>query len=402
VVRFLEPSGTPAALSAVGYDGRSWDTPANLVRGQISTAERMRSAELESGGAARPLPSGESLDLEAAAFTDPLTGRTMTGAQFLDRRLRTDALAVVKDGRVVFETYRDGMVDTDRHVVHSCTKTLTSMLVGIAVDEGRIDVEAPIAEYVEELGAIAAWDGVSLQHVLDMAAGIDTEEHYELPDSMYWRYAAAVEYYEQDAPGEGALAFVLRELTRRSDEPGTRFNYASYLTNLLPIAVQRAYGVPALELLEERIYRHLGAEQPALLNLDSTGLPIVEGQANLTLRDFVRWGHLLLDGGRTVDGRQVVPSAWVAEAFRPDPARAQAFARGESAEAFPGAEYHNQTWLPEPGRTATMLGIHGQFCWVDPEQRLMVVGMSSFPDQVHPLMTSCLAQLWSTARRETA
>jgi CubicO group peptidase (beta-lactamase class C family) len=388
MVRYLDASGTPAELAAVGYDGRTWDTPAGLARGQITTAERMPSAELDPGPGVRPVPQGEALDLEATTFTDPLTGRLMSGSQFLDRRLRTDALAVVKDGRMVFETYRDGMVDTDRHVVHSCTKTLTSMLVGIAADEGRIDVAAPMADYVEELRGLDAWSGVTVQHVLDMAAGLDTEEHYELPDSMYWRYADAVGYYE-GGTGEGALAFAVRELTRRSDEPGTRFNYASYLTNLLPIAVQRAYGVPALDLYEQRIYRHLGAEQPALLNLDSTGLPIVEGQANLTLRDFVRWGHLLLDGGRAFDGSQVVPAEWIAEVFRPDPARAQAFSRGESAEAFPGAEYHNQTWML------------GQFCWVDPAERLMVVGMSSFPDQVHPLMTASLAQLWSTVRHET-
>ena len=243
MVRILEPAGTPAELAAVGYDGRSWDAPVGLARGQITTGERMRSAELETRTAAAEIPWGERLDLESVAFVDPLTGRAMTGGQFLDRRLCTDALAVVKDGRLVYETYRNGMVETDRHVVHSCTKTLTSMLVGIAVDEGRVDVAAPISEYVEELRPLAAWDGVTVQHVLDMAAGLDVEEHYELPDSMYWRYAAAVDWYEQDEPGEGALAFVVRELTRRADEPGSRFNYASYLTNLLPIAVQRAFGI---------------------------------------------------------------------------------------------------------------------------------------------------------------
>ncbi len=401
MVRILEPVGTPSELAAVGYDGRTWDSPVNLARGQITTGERMRSAELEPGAPATSIPWGERLDLDAVAFVDPLTGRAMTGTQFLDRRLRTDALAVVKDGRIVYETYRNGMVETDRHVVHSCTKTLTTMLVGVAADEGRIDLAAAMSEYVEELRPLAAWDGVTVQHVLDMAAGLATEEHYELPDSMYWRYADAVDFYEREQPGDGALAFVVRELARRSDDPGSRFNYASYLTNLLPVAVQRAYGTDALGLYEDRIYRHLGAEQPALLNLDSTGLPIVEGQANLTLRDFVRWGHLLLDEGRSFGGAQVVPAAWIAEAFRPDPQRAQAFARGESAAVFPGAEYHNQTWMLEPGRTATMLGIHGQFCWVDPAERLMVVGMSSFPDQVHLLMTACLDQLWQTVRRET-
>ena len=70
-----------------------------------------------------------------------------------------------------------------------------------------------------------------------------------------------------------------------------------------------AYGVPAVELYEDRIYRHLGAEQPALVNLDQAGNPVVEGQVNLTLRDFVRWGHLLADGGRSVGGHGGDPRA---------------------------------------------------------------------------------------------
>lgn len=403
MVTFLPPSGTPADLAAVGFDGRTWDRATNLARGQITTTERMPSAELACGTGPTPIPVGERLDVDGLTLTDPLTGRPMSGAQFLDTRLRTDGLAVIHDGRLVYETYRDGMTDTDRHVVHSCTKTLTTMLVGIAVDEVGLDLEAPVSSYVTELAGIPAWDSVTVQHVLDMAAGIECDENYADRDSMYWRYADAVGYYETPGRvGEGALSFAVRELTRRREEPGTRFTYASYLTNLLPVTVERACGRPALELLEDRIYRHLGAELPALMNLDPTGLPIVEGQLNLTLRDFARWGHLLLDGGRTFDGRQVVPEWWIDEAFVPDEGRAAAFARGGYAEVLPGVEYHNQTWLFEPDRLAAMLGIHGQFCWVDPEQRLMVVGMSSFPDQVHPLMTACLSQLWAVARHETS
>ena len=400
MVTYLEPTGTPVELAVLGYDGACWDKPANLPRGQLTTGERMPSAELEPGSDPTPIRRGEALDLESVTFTDPLTGRAMRGGQFLDRRLHTDALAVVQDGRLLFETYRNGMTPDDRHVVHSCTKTLTTMMVGIAVADGLLDLEAPVSAYVPALAALPAWEPVTLQHVLDMAVGIELDERYEDADSMYWRYAEDIGWYERPGRvGAGALAFVVRELTRRVEPPGTRFAYASYLTNLLPVALATAYGRPALELYEERIYRRLGAERPALVNLDPAGLPIVEGHLNLTLRDFARWGHLLLDG-RTMDGEQVVPEQWTAETFRPDPGRAQAFARGGSADALPGCEYHNQTWVLEPGRAAAMLGIHGQFCWVDRETRTMVVGMASFPDQVHPQLTASMRELWTTVRRE--
>ena len=399
MVTHLPPTGTPQALSEIEYDGRTWDRPWNLPRGQLTTAERMPSVELDPHGPAQPIPQGSALDVGGLSFTDPLTGRAMGGDQFLDRRLYTDALAVVQDGRLVYETYRNGMTESDRHVAHSCSKTLTTMMVGIAVEEGKLDVSRPIGEAVPELAEVAAWDPVTLQHVLDMATGIDLEEHYEHPDSMYWRYADAVGYYEGPADRQvGVLAFAQTELTRAAEPPGLTFNYGSYLTNLLPIAVAHAYGVPAVDLYEDRIYRHLGAERPALVNVDSAERPIVEGQVNLTLRDFVRWGYLLADEGRSLGGDQVIPARWVDETYAPSAERAAAFARGESAEALPGAEYHNQTWVLEPGRVVSMLGIHGQFCWVDRRTHTMIVGFSSYPVQTHALLGATLAELWTTIR----
>lgn len=399
MVTQIPPTGTPRALAEIAYDDTTWDRPWHLARGQLTTAERMPSVELDPHGPMTPIPRGATLDVGAMTFTDPLTGRGLSGEQFLDRRLFTDALAVVHDGRLVYETYRNGMTESDRHVAHSCSKTLTTMMVGIAVEDGKLDLSSPISELVPELAALAAWEPVTVQHVLDMATGIDLEEHYERADSMYWRYADAVGYYGGPPDRRvGALAFVVAELTRAIEPPGVRFNYGSYLTNLLPLAVAHAYGVPAVDLYEDRIYRHLGAERPALVNVDSLGNPIVEGQVNLTLRDFVRWGHLLADQGRSLTGDQVVPARWVDDTYAPSAGRAAAFGRGESAEAFPGAEYHNQTWVLEPGRVATMLGIHGQFCWVDRRTRTMIVGFSSYPVQTHALLSATQRELWTTVR----
>jgi CubicO group peptidase (beta-lactamase class C family) len=320
----------------------------------------------------------------------------MPGSQFLDRRLYADALAVVHDGTMVFETYRNGMAESDRHVAHSCSKTLTTMMVGVAIADGALEPTLPMAELVPELAQLPAWRPVTLGHVLDMATGIDLEEDYEQPDSMYWRYAHDVGYYTGKTPPSGStLAFVTTELTRAVEPPGTRFNYGSYLTNLLPIALANVYGVPAVDLYEDRIYRHLGAERPALVNLDPAGNPIVEGQVNLTLRDFVRWGYLLVSAGRSLHDVQIIPAEWVDDVYAPSSARAAAFARGEDAASMPGAAYHNQTWVLEPGRVVTMLGIHGQFCWIDRETQTMIVGFSSYPAQTHPLLSATQRELWS-------
>jgi CubicO group peptidase (beta-lactamase class C family) len=399
MVTFLPPTGTPGDLSALGYDDPTGDRPPNRARGQVTTGERMPSVELATGAAPVAWRPGSPVEVGALTFADPLTGRAMTGDQFLDRRLYTDGLAVVQDGLLVYETYRNGMTDTDRHVAHSCSKTLTTMMVGIAVEEGLLDRSRPIRDYIPELARLSAWDAVTVEHVLDMATGLDLEEHYEDPASMYWRYAEAVGYYGGPSEGRpGTLGFAVAELTRSVEPPGLRFDYASYLTNLLPIALTNVYGVPALELYEDRIYRHLGAEQPALVNVDAAGNPIVEGQVNLTLRDFARWGHLLVNEGRTLTGDQVVPEAWVDDTFAPSAARAAAFARGADGESMPGAEYHNQTWVLEPGRVVAMLGIHGQFCWVDRQSHTMIVGFSSYPVQTHALLSAALGELWSTVR----
>jgi len=396
MVQHLDPTGVPADLAAVGYDGLTWDKPWNLLRGQITSLERMPSVELSTGGPPVQIPTGRALALDAATITDPLTGREMAFAEFLDRRLYNDGLLVVHGGQLVHESYRDGLRADDRHIVHSCSKTLTTMMIGWAVEEGRLATTQPMRELIDELAAIPAWEGVTLQHVLDMAAGLDTEEHYENADSMYWRYADAVGYYTVPAERQiGVLEFVRRELVTRLEEPGTRFNYASYLTNLLAVVLERTYGVPAVELYEEYLYARIGAERPALINVDVNGAPITEGQVNLTLRDFARWAYPMINGGKGFGGQQVVPASWVEEAYRHDSGRAAAFAAGESGSEHPGAQYHNQIWVLEPGNVVAMLGIHGQFAYLDRSRALMIVGLSSFPDQANALQSETMNRVWA-------
>ncbi len=399
VVHMLQPKGSTVDKD-FGYSDATWDRPAFLSVGQTTATSRMPTAVLEPGDLRLSLPLGDPLDVKGMAFHDVLFDRPMSADDFLNRRLFNDGLLVLHRGAVRHESYRNGFTADDHHLCHSVTKTLTTMMVGIAIDEGFLDVAMPIVTYVPELRELPAWESVTLQHVLDMAAGISSDEHYHKPDSMYWRYAYGVGYYGSDpshpSHNLGALGFILRELTTTEAPPGFRFNYASYLTNLLPLALQNVYQRPAVELYEEYLFNHIGAEAPCLLNVDAYGCPIVEGQISLTLRDLARWAGLYANGGRSLAGEQVVPNEWIEETITSSPARLAAFARGDSAKDFPGGQYHNKTWVLDADRRRfAMLGIHGQFAYFDLPAELMIVGFGSFPEQVAPLMGNSLHQLWT-------
>ncbi len=390
----LEDLPVDGALAALGYGPTTWDQPQFLVRGQIGSHERMPTAVLEPVTPPLDLPAGRPLALDALEFEDSLTGRAISFDTLAQRRLFADGLLVCHRGQLRFERYYNGLVDSDRHLLHSVSKTLTTMMIGIAVHEGRLDPGEPMQTYLPALVS-PAWNGVTLQHVLDMATGIATDEHYEDPDSMYWKYAEQVGYYERAGASQGALSFVLEYLDETSTAPGHVFDYASYLTNLLPMCLEAVYGRPAVELYEEALFRRIGPEHEATLNCDPDRSPITEGQLSLSLRDMARWALLFLNEGRNLQGDEVVPAAWVRESLAASPERRAAFARSEYGELFANGEYHNQLWLPDPeaGRAA-MLGIHGQFAYLDLHHELLVVGVSSYPQQVDTLMTVAMEQLW--------
>lgn len=394
-MRKIEATGTPRELEALSYTNLTWDSPANQSRGQLTSDERMPSVVLEPSGGVQPLLYSSTFDAERVHLPDALTGRAMSFEAFLNRRVHSDALLIAHDNRVVYENYFNGMTESDPHLCHSCTKTLTTMQVGIAVDEGRLSTQQLVRELIPELHGIRAWSSVSVQNLLDMATGIHSEEHYEDPSSMYFDYARAVGYWGPSG-GQGALDFVTRRLVTESSDPGTIFNYASYNTNLLPRILESVYGVPAGELYERDLYRRIGVEDVALINTDAQGDMIVEGQLSLRLRDFYRWGRLLAHEGRNLIGEQVIPQTWIDESVRWDEDREAAFARSGYSDLFQNGSYRNQLWRPDARNgVIAMLGIYGQFFYIDLVNQIEIVGFSSYPEMTSNLMAANLKALWA-------
>lgn len=379
----------------LGIDRSNWDQPPHLALSQLHMDRMMPVVYLEPGTAI-PLPRAtRSLDVDALSFDDPLTGAPMSAATFLDRRLFNDALLVMHRGAVVHESYRNGMTVEDHHVQHSTTKSLTTLLLAQAMEDGRMEADAPFDTYLPELHDIPGWHGVTLQHVLDMSPGLKYVEAYADRSCDYYSYARAVGYYPAAAnEAIGARRWLIEGMTQRVAEPGERFNYASPLTNALMMAVEHAFQEPILNLLERRLFQRVGAESVGWFNTDAFGFPIAEGQLSLTLRDFARWASVMINKGRNLAGEPVVPESFIEETCAPNAAAHRAFNAVERSVRFPNGHYRNQFWVIEPQRQFAMLGIHGQFAWFDLQRELMVIGYGSFPVPTSPLLTLAQQQLW--------
>lgn len=404
MVKLYEPGpGERVINTQLGIGWANWDWPTHLAYSQRAMIDFWPTAVIEAPANSVPLPRADStLELESLTLSEPGTDRVLNAEELLQRRLYNDALLVMHRGKVVHESYRNGMLETDRHVNHSTTKTLTSTLVGMAIHDGLVDPGAPVTEYLPEFADLEHWRKVGVQHALDMRTGLRYEEHYEDPDCICWSYFRATGYYPPEADtAPGYAAWVRQFMDEAECEPGEKFVYASPITNALGLIVQSVYGKSVPELLEEKIYRHIGAESDAWINLDPSGVAVTEGQLSLRLRDFARWAYLFLNGGKSLQGKQIIPAAYLADITTPRAELRAAWQLGDFATIFPAGQYRNQTWvLDDACNQIAMLGIHGQFVFIDLQRELMMLGYGSYPNQEDQILVESMLSLWEALRQQ--
>jgi CubicO group peptidase (beta-lactamase class C family) len=299
------------------------------------------------------------------------TGDRITIDDFVDHSW-TDGLIVLHDGGIVFEAYRNGMSPTSRHIAMSVSKSITSLIVGTLIGPGLIDVNRLVTHYVPELTG-TAFDGATVQHLLDMTVANAWREDYFSDTTEYWRLDVACGWIPPRDGAAPTLFDFLKE-TKREGTHGTEIAYSSLNPDLLGLIAERVADAPFAAVASQQLWMPMGAEFDADITVDPAGTAVADGGYCIALRDLARIGQLFLDGG-AADGRQVIPESWVDECRRP-PARP--FHPTSYGADLPGARYHNQWWLLD-GRSCAM-GIHGQMVAIDHEARLVVAFVASAPE----------------------
>ena len=309
-----------------------------------------------------------------AVVVDAQDGKTVN--DILDAT-HTDGFLVMHHGHVIEERY-PRMSDDTNHLVMSMSKSLVSAVVATLMTEGVLDAEATLETYVPEVSK-SGYAGATVRDLLDMRSGITFSETYLDPESEVRVMERSMGWAPrgEDDP-VGMYPFILTCTSKRPHGGG--FEYRSVETDMLGWVCERATGMRMADLIAERVWTPIGAEQDAEVSVDPLGSAIHDGGVSATLRDLARFGRMLASHGYVGD-RSVVPSWWIEDTLNPPSDVREAFASSSNEPYLPGGWYRNQFWcIPgDNGPIMMCMGIHGQMIFIEPSTHLVGVKLSTWP-----------------------
>jgi CubicO group peptidase (beta-lactamase class C family) len=289
--------------------------------------------------------------------------------EFITRRATT-ALLVLKNDQITYENYFLDTQSTDKRISWSMAKSFVSILFGMQVDAGKIDIEKTVDFYLPEMKG-SGYENVKVEHVLQMSSGVKWDEDYQDFNSDINKMGRVL------AIG-GSLDEMTTELEGES-EPGKEFHYVSMDTHVIGMIVRRVSGKSLSLLLQENIWQKLGMESNADWIVDSKGAAFALGGLNVTTRDYARFGRLLVNNGQW-NGEQLVSQDWI---------KAATTAKTEYLKSTKDKlGYGYQIWLPTLAEEGEFfcVGVYGQYIYVNQKENIVIVKNSAdklFQDELN-------------------
>lgn len=255
-------------------------------------------------------------------------------------------LLVIKNGNIVFERYGLGNTKDSLWISWSVAKSVTSMLIGAAIEDGYItSIDAKVTDYLPLLKN-SAYDQSTIRNLLQMASGVEWDETYA-------DKSADINIAPFDTLG---LYEYLRDKPRAA-EPGEIFNYNTAETNIAGDLLRSAIGNNLSTYLSDKIWKPFGMGADANWMLSQPGGGEQGGCCiSATLRDYGRLGLFALADGQLADGSRVLPEGWMKDSTAP-------------SKGFDGYGYF--WWLGKDG-SYLGVGIFGQAIYINPSENAVV------------------------------
>jgi CubicO group peptidase (beta-lactamase class C family) len=291
-----------------------------------------------------------------------------------NRRTATSALLILQNNHIVTELYLAGSTAKTRFMSFSMGKSITSTLIGMALEDGRIEsIDNRLTKYLPALTG-SAYEPVTIKDALQMLSGIEFD-----PESNDWNDLSNPQAKVfKEAADEQRYRYVEAANTLTRKEPvGTKFIYNSMNTCLLGWVIENVTRKRLATYMQERLWQPAGMEADAAWLLDGPpeiGREIASGRFLATLRDYGRFGLLIVNGGEA-NGNRLISRDWIKAATTPSRPSLQF---GKLYKDYP-LGYGYSWWLFENGRFAA-IGMFGQFIYIAPKEKVVIVKLSHWPE----------------------
>lgn len=363
--------GLFVAMSIIDSPVYAWRV-LTLLSSDIQDYKVFPSRPIENVGAPSRIETGQ-YPIPAQVEFRYKNGTRLETLDDLLKRTGSRAFLVVKDDRLIYENY----LEASRQGINtsfSVAKSFDSALIGAAIADGYIvSVDDPVIKYVPEIAG-RGLDTLTIRNLLRMDTGIG----YRSEDDILAPFSDdALTYYPPD------LRQIAFSVQPGKTPIGAAFHYNNFHPLLEGLILERATGMSIAEYLQERIWKPMGAEFPASWSLDSdaSGFEKMESGINARALDFARFGLLYLHNGFW-NGKQILPTAWVAASTSPDPTDNRPF------EVYPlwkelGGYYGYHWWgMNNPDGTYDYMarGNLGQMIYVAPRKNMVVVRLGDETD----------------------
>lgn len=275
---------------------------------------------------------------------------------------RVGGIVVLQDDKIKLEVYGEGVNKNTLWTSYSVAKSISSLLVGVALKEGDISsLDDKLEKYIPELKG-KDYGKVSVRQLLTMTSGIDWNEDYADPNSD------VAQMYLQPCEGEEAHILTYMKSLEFSHQPGEKWNYSTGETDLVGILIQKATGKDMGTYLSEKIWKPWGMQQCAFWLADECSDMNIGGSGlSASVRDYARLGTLMLKDGK-IDGESLVSDEWLADAT------SLLYQVNDQ-----GGGYGYLWWKNSDGSYAAH-GIFGQMIYVNPEENLVIAQVAAWPE----------------------
>lgn len=231
-----------------------------------------------SRGLGAPLPLTYALDegIDDVRFMplggdQPMTWEASLWANY------TDGILILHEGKIVYERYFGCLDEMGKHAAMSMTKSMTGLLAEILVAEGVLDARARVSSIVPELSD-SAFGNAKVRQVMDMTTALDYSEDYSDPNADIWVYSAAASPLPKPKGYAGPNGYFEYLQTVKQDAVhGQAFGYRTINTDALGWIISRVTGKDLAQLLSERIWSRMGAEQDGYMTVDARAQPSPAG-----------------------------------------------------------------------------------------------------------------------------